>query len=75
MDTDGHKRKLAVILATDVEGYSRLMGADEEATIEEVRRIGFDLSPGRLQWLPYAREEDLEHLRQVLLKLLPAGED
>ncbi len=26
------KRKLAVILAADVAGYSRLMGADEEAT-------------------------------------------
>ncbi len=29
----GVKRKLAVILAADVEGYSRLMGADEEATL------------------------------------------
>ncbi len=28
------KRKLAVILAADVEGYSRLMGADEEATLK-----------------------------------------
>ena len=27
------KRKLTVILAADVEGYSRLMGADEEATL------------------------------------------
>ncbi|MEE9250721.1 MAG: hypothetical protein V3U93_06290 [Alphaproteobacteria bacterium] len=27
------KRKLAVILAADVEDYSRLMGADEEATL------------------------------------------
>ena len=33
MGSDGHKRKLAVILAADVEGYSRLMGADEEATL------------------------------------------
>ena len=33
MGTDGHKRKIAVILAADVEGYSRLMGADEEATL------------------------------------------
>ncbi len=30
----GVKRKLAVILAADVEGYSRLMGADEEATLK-----------------------------------------
>jgi len=27
------KRKLAAILSADVAGYSRLMGADEEATI------------------------------------------
>ena len=27
------KRKLAAILSADVEGYSRLMGQDEEATI------------------------------------------
>ncbi len=31
MEPTGVKRKLAVILAADVEGYSRLMGADEEA--------------------------------------------
>ncbi len=30
----GVKRKLTVILAADVEGYSRLMGADEEATLK-----------------------------------------
>ena len=28
------QRKLAAILCADVVGYSRLMGADEEATIE-----------------------------------------
>ncbi len=33
MEPTGVKRKLAVILAADVEGYSRLMGADEEATL------------------------------------------
>ena len=27
------KRKLAAILSADVAGYSRLMGADEEATV------------------------------------------
>ncbi len=31
------KRKLAVILAADVEGYSRLMGVDEEATHKTLR--------------------------------------
>ncbi len=32
MEETGVKRKLTVILAADVEGYSRLMGVDEEAT-------------------------------------------
>ena len=30
-------RRLAAILAADVEGYSRLMGADEEGTHERLR--------------------------------------
>ena len=34
MEEPGVKRKLAVILAADVAGYSRLMGADEEATLK-----------------------------------------
>ena len=33
MTQDGFKRKLAAILSADVEGYSRLMGADEVKTI------------------------------------------
>jgi adenylate cyclase len=32
------ERKLAAILTADVAGYSRLMGADEEGTID--RRLG-----------------------------------
>ncbi len=32
VEPTGVKRKLAVILAADAEGYTRLMGADEEAT-------------------------------------------
>lgn len=33
MNTEDFKRRLAAILSADVEGYSRLMGDDEEATI------------------------------------------
>ena len=33
MDTKGYKRKLSAILSTDVEGYSRMMGEDDEATV------------------------------------------
>ena len=36
MEPTGVKRKLAVILAADVEGYSRLMGADKEATFKSL---------------------------------------
>lgn len=31
------ERKLAAILSADVVGYSRLMGADEDATLEALR--------------------------------------
>jgi len=33
METEGYKRKLTAILSADAEGYSRLMGEDEDATI------------------------------------------
>ena len=33
MSTEGFKRKLSAILSVDVEGYSRLLGEDEDATI------------------------------------------
>ena len=34
VEPTGVKRKLAVILAADAEGYTRLMRADEEPTLE-----------------------------------------
>jgi len=34
MTEEGYKRKLTAILSADVEGYSRLMGEDEDATIK-----------------------------------------
>jgi hypothetical protein len=33
MTQEGFKRKLTAILSADVEGYSQLMGSDEEANI------------------------------------------
>jgi len=36
--TVGMERKLAAIFSTDVAGYSRLMGDDEEATIRTLTR-------------------------------------
>jgi len=37
MDDDRVRRKLTTILAADVAGYSRLMAADEEGTLERLR--------------------------------------
>ena len=34
------KRKLTAILSADVEGYSRLMGEDEEATVQTLTACG-----------------------------------
>jgi adenylate cyclase len=36
-------RRLAAILAADVAGYSRLMGADEEGTIERLKDLRREL--------------------------------
>jgi adenylate cyclase len=36
MAEKGFKRKLTAILSADVEGYSRLMGDDEEATVRTI---------------------------------------
>jgi adenylate cyclase len=33
MAEEGFKRKLTAIISADVEGYSRLMGDDEESTV------------------------------------------
>jgi class 3 adenylate cyclase len=35
-------RRLAAILAADVAGYSRLMGADEEGALERLKARGID---------------------------------
>ncbi len=39
MAEDRVQRKLTTILAADVEGYSRLMSADEETTLKTLKRI------------------------------------
>ena len=38
MSDEGFKRKLTAILRADVEGYSRPMSEDEEATVRTLRR-------------------------------------
>ena len=42
-------RRLAAILAADVAGYSRLMGADEEGTLVELKAIRHELSDPKVK--------------------------
>src|SRR5260370_41915777 len=43
MSDERVERRLAAILAADVAGYSRLMGADEEGTLAALKAIRRDL--------------------------------
>jgi adenylate cyclase len=43
------ERRLAAILAVDVAGYSRLMGADEEGTLAALRAVRRDLSDPKIK--------------------------
>ena len=50
MADEGFKRKLAAILSADVEGYSRLMDDDEEATVRTLKAYTApDRCPAALQ--------------------------
>ena len=41
-------RRLAAILAADIAGYSRLMGADEEGTLERLKALRRELLDPRI---------------------------
>src|ERR1700719_3433809 len=43
------QRRLAAILAADVAGYSRLMGADEEGTLAALKALRRDLADPRIK--------------------------
>src|SRR5712692_11880925 len=43
------ERRLAAILAADVAGYSRLMGADEEGTLAALKAIRRELSDPQIE--------------------------
>src|SRR6266705_1292968 len=43
------ERKLAAILAADVAGYSRLMGADEEATLAALKTLRRELADPKIK--------------------------
>jgi adenylate cyclase len=42
-------RKLAAILAADVAGYSRLMGADKEGTLAQLKALRRELSDPKIK--------------------------
>src|SRR5271154_3486742 len=46
--SDRAERRLAAILAADVAGYSRLMGADEEGTLAAVKLIRRELGDPKI---------------------------
>jgi len=48
-------RRLAAILAADVAGYSRLMGADEEGTLERLKALRRELLEDRRAPGPHSR--------------------
>jgi hypothetical protein len=67
-------RRLAAILAADVAGYSRLMGADEEGTLERLKalhRALFDpkIAEGRHEPAPSWRFRHLSRARAGVLGL------
>ena len=45
-------RRLAAILAADVAGYSRLMGADEEGTLERLKALRRELFDPKISRVP-----------------------
>jgi len=47
--TDRVERRLAAILAADVAGYSRLMGADEEGTLAALKAVRRELSDPKVK--------------------------
>jgi class 3 adenylate cyclase len=49
MATERVERRLAAILAVDVAGYSRLMGADEEGTLARLKAIRRELADPKIK--------------------------
>ena len=60
MATSRVERRLAAILAADVAGYSRLMGVDEEGTIEALKAHRRELITPKLALAGVQPTADLE---------------
>ena len=50
---DRVERRLAAILAADVAGYSRLMGADEEGTLARLKALRGELLDPKIAETPW----------------------
>ncbi len=48
MEEDHAKRRLAAIVAADVAGFSRLVGADEEGTLTRLKALRRELIDPRI---------------------------
>jgi class 3 adenylate cyclase len=57
-------RRLAAILAADVAGYSRLMGADEEGTLERPKALRRELLDPKIT---VHRGRIVERLRSLMM--------
>jgi class 3 adenylate cyclase len=79
-------RSLAAILAADVAGYSRLMGADEEGTLERLKALRRELldpkiaeHKGRIVGTtgdePLTRETTKLKTRVLMVVILPHSHD
>ena len=49
MATERVERRLVAILAADVAGYSRLMGADEEGTLARLKALRRELTDPKIK--------------------------
>ena len=56
-------RRLAAILAADVAGYSRLMGADEEGTLERLKALRRELLDPKIA--EHQRPHRQDHRRRL----------
>ncbi|MDQ1335059.1 MAG: adenylate cyclase [Thermodesulfobacteriota bacterium] len=85
MTTEDVKRKLTAILSADVQGYSRLIGDDERATVETItayRKIMTDLIQGHhapvvdviylAKMYPYKNQSDLDPRRYPRSNCIPS---
>jgi hypothetical protein len=70
-------RRLAAILAADVAGYSRLMGADEEGTLERLKALRRELVDPKIAEhhgrIVKTASDDLTPVSSIARKFLPVG--